>query len=99
MTRVRRPTNKTTPHQNTTLWKVTASFFRLTNTNLMAVRESALCLERPVEDAAPDVEHGRLLVLTREKVVKRIVGAVGSVVESVADRLGLRYAGHVWGYS
>ena len=63
----------------------------------MAVRKSALRLEWPVEDAAPDVEHGRLLVLAREEVVKYVVGAVGSVVESVADRLGLRYASHVWG--
>jgi hypothetical protein len=62
----------------------------------MAVGKSALRLERPVEDAAPDVKHGRLLVLAHEEVVECVVGAVGSVVESVAHRLGLRDASHVW---
>jgi hypothetical protein len=65
----------------------------------MAVRKSTLRLERPVKDVAPDEEHRRFLVLAREEVVKYIVRAVGSVVESVAYRLGLRYASYVLGQS
>ena len=62
----------------------------LTSTDLVPVSNSALGLKGPVEDIAPDVEHGRLLVLAREKVVKRVVRAVGAVVKRVAHRLGFR---------
>ena len=56
----------------------------------MPVSNSALRLERPVENVAPDVEHSRLLVLAREIVVKRVVRAIGAVVKRVAYRLGFR---------
>ena len=59
----------------------------LTSTDLVPVSNSALRLKWPVEDVAPDEEHGRLLVLARQKVVKRVVRAVGSVVKRVAHRL------------
>ena len=65
----------------------------------MTVRKGPLCLEGPVEDAAPDEEHRRLLILAREEIIKRIVRAIRPVIESVAHRSGLRYASHVWGYT
>ena len=65
----------------------------------MSIGQSPPRLIGPVEDVAPDEEHGRLLVLGREIVIERIVGAVGSVVESVAHRPGFRYVTHVGGYS
>ena len=53
----------------------------------MPVSNSTLRLEWPVENVAPDEEHGRLLVLAREIVVKSVLRAVGSVVKRVAHRL------------
>jgi hypothetical protein len=71
----------------------------LTSTNLVSIGQSAPRLVGPVEDVAPNEEHGRLLVLGREIVIERIVCAVGSIVESVAHRPGFRYVTHVGGYS
>ncbi len=65
----------------------------------MAIRNSPLCLKRPVEDTTPNVEHRRLLALTREVVVEGIVRAVWTVIECVAHRLGFGYASYVWGYT
>jgi len=62
----------------------------LTSTDLMPVNNSALRLEWPVEDIAPDEEHGRLLVLALEIVVKDVVRAIGSVVKRIAHGLGFR---------
>lgn len=67
----------------------------LTSTDFMPVSNSALRFEWPVEDVAPDKEHGRLLVLAREEIVKDVVRAVGSVVKPVAHRLGFRNAGYI----
>ena len=56
----------------------------------MPVNNCALRLEWPVEDVAPDEEHGCLLVLALEIVVKDVVRAIGSVVKPIAHRLGFR---------
>ena len=61
----------------------------------MAVRNSALCLKRPVENTTPDVEHCRLLALAREKVIEDIMLPVWPIIEAVAHRLGFGYASHV----
>ena len=62
----------------------------LTSTDLMPVNNSALRLEWPVDDIAPDEEHGRLLVLALKIVVKDVVRAIGSVVKRIAHGLGFR---------
>jgi len=61
----------------------------------MPVRKSTLCLEWPLHDVTPYVEHRCLLVLARQIVIKYIVCAVWPIVKSVAQRPGLRYARHV----
>jgi hypothetical protein len=58
-----------------------------------------LCLEWPVEDITPDEEHHCFLVLACEEVIKYIVHAVGSIVESIAYCLGVQYTSYVLGQS
>ncbi len=61
----------------------------------MPICNRTLGLQRPVKHIAPDVVHGRLLILAREEVVERIVRAVGPIIEPVPHRLGLRHARHI----
>ena len=61
----------------------------------MPICKPTLCFQWPVHHIAPNVEQGRLLILTREEVVERIVRAVGPIVEPVTHGLGLRYASYI----
>jgi hypothetical protein len=61
----------------------------------MAVRNSALCLKRPVENTTPDVEHCRFLALAREKVIEDIMCAAWPVIEAVAHQFGFGNGSHV----
>ncbi len=61
----------------------------------MPICNRTLGLQRPVKYVAPNVVHGRLLILAREEVVERVVRAVGPIVEPVPDRLGLRHARYI----
>ena len=63
----------------------------------MSIGQTALRLERPVQDVAADVEQGGLLILAREIVVKDIVRAVRPVVECVAHRPGFGQASDIGG--
>ena len=61
----------------------------------MTVRKSALHLKRPVQNITPNVEHCRLLDLALKIVVKDIMGAIWSVIESIAHCVGFGYKSHV----
>lgn len=56
----------------------------------MTVGNRILRLQRPVHDVGPDVEHGRCLFVLAKELVERVVGTVGSVVETHPVASGLR---------
>jgi hypothetical protein len=57
--------------------------------HFMAIGQTALSLEGPVDDVATDVEERGLLVLLLKEVVVGVVRAVGAVVERETPRLRL----------
>ena len=59
------------------------------HTDVVAVDNPTLRLERPVDDIGPNVEHGSLEVILLQEVVEGIVRAVWSVVKGQAPRVGL----------
>ena len=63
------------------------------STNLMTASKSPLCLKRPVENITSNVEHCRLLVLTRKIVVDDGMHTVWPVIKPEARCVGFEYPG------
>ncbi len=67
------------------------------NANVMTIHDTPLRFERPIENVGANVEHGSLLLVLEQEIVKSVVGAVGSIVKGETPRVGFRALNQVVG--
>ena len=58
--------------------------------HFVSVRDGALGFQGPIHDARADVEHGSFLGLGKKVVVENVVRAIGTIIETESQGIGLR---------